>query len=187
MCRVSSQNNLCDNRSHMKLASTLFVIASALAFGQASPPASTTVEINGKNITIKYGAPSVKGRQMLGKGGRISKDPTYPVWRLGANSATSLHTDAALDIGGVNVPAGDYTLYAKIDEDPWLLVINKNTGQWGTEYDASKDQGRAKMKMGHPPSKVETMKITLSKTGGNKGELKVEFEDTTATVPIMVK
>ncbi len=171
----------------MKLASTLFVIASALAFGQASPPASTTVDINGKAITIKYSAPSVKGRQMLGKGGRISKDPTYPIWRLGANSATTLHTTANLDINGTNVPAGDYTLYAKIDEDAWMLVINKQTGQWGTEYDASKDQGRAKMMMSHPASKVETLKIELSKKGGNKGELTIEFEDTKATVPFTVK
>ncbi len=171
----------------MKLASTLFFAAAALVLAQPSPPASTSVDINGKNITIKYSAPSVKGRQMLGKGGRISKDPTYPMWRLGANNATSLHTDAALDINGTNVPAGDYTLYAKIDEDAWMLVVNKQTGQWGTVYDASKDQGRAKMTMGHPAGKVETLKITLSKKGGNKGELLIEFEDTTASVPFTVK
>ena len=53
--------------------------------------------IAGKPITIKYGAPSVRGRQIFGDGGLVSKDWAYPVWRAGANSATAFHTDAALD------------------------------------------------------------------------------------------
>src|SRR5512142_48597 len=73
-----------------------------------SPPAETSVTIAGKTITIKYSAPSVRGRQMFGDGGVISKDRTYPVWRAGANSATSLHTDGTLTIENLVVPPGDY-------------------------------------------------------------------------------
>ena len=72
----------------------------------ASPPDQASVTVNGKTITIKYSAPSVKGRQIFGDGGLISNDPHYPVWRAGANSATALHTDADLDIAGLKVPAG---------------------------------------------------------------------------------
>src|SRR6266545_3363532 len=87
-----------------------------------SPPATATVTIAGKTITVKYAAPSVRGRKIFGEGGRVSQDPTYPVWRAGANSATALHTDADLDIGGLQVPKGDYTIYAWVaDPDNWQL------------------------------------------------------------------
>ena len=70
--------------------------------------------------------------------------------------------------------------------DTWQLVINKQTGQWGTQYDQSMDLGRAKMTMSKPSSTVETFKITLSDKGGSKGELRMEWEDSVATVPIVV-
>jgi hypothetical protein len=153
----------------------------------ASPPAETSIDVNGKKIVIKYSAPSVKGRQMLGEGGRISQDRTWPVWRLGANSATALHTDADLDIGGLAVPAGDYTLFALVNEQPWQLIVNKQTGQWGLAYQQAQDLGRTKMTMSKPASLVETLKITLSSEGGNKARLTVEFENVVAGVPITVK
>jgi hypothetical protein len=161
--------------------------AATAVFGQTSPPAQTSVDINGKKISIKYAAPSVRGRQMLGEGGRISKDPTYPVWRLGANSATALHTDAALDINGLSVPPGDYTLFALINAQPWQLIVNKQTGQWGLSYKQDQDLGRVPMTMSKPPATVETLKITLSSEGGNKGKLTVEFENVIASVPFTVK
>jgi len=63
-----------------------------------SPDATTSVTIGGKTVSIKYSAPSVRGRQIFGPGGLISHDPNYPVWRAGANAATSFHTDADLTI-----------------------------------------------------------------------------------------
>src|SRR5580658_7264898 len=103
-----------------RLWSHAIVIAAVAALGAAqgkqaaSPADQASVTVNGKTITIKYSAPSVKGRQIFGDGGLISKDPHYPVWRAGANSATALHTDADLDIAGLKVPAGDYTLFALV-------------------------------------------------------------------------
>ncbi len=70
--------------------------------------------IAGKTLRIRYASPSVRGRKIFGAGGLLSMDPTYPVWRAGANSATAFHTDAALDIAGLAVPKGDYTLYANV-------------------------------------------------------------------------
>jgi hypothetical protein len=153
----------------------------------ASPPADTSVTIDGKALTIKYAAPSLKGRQMFGDGGRISKDPTYPVWRAGANSATALHTDADLDIGGLAVPKGDYTVFVLVNVDPWQLIINKQTGQWGLTYSQDMDLGRVKMNVTKPPAPIETFKITLSSAGGNKGRLQMEWENVIASVPITVK
>src|SRR5512136_1005768 len=113
----------------------LAVFVGAVIFAAAqqkplSPPAETSATIAGKALTVKYCAPSVRGRQIFGEGGLISKDKTYPVWRAGANAATAFHTDADLDIKGLAVPKGDYTIYVLINTDPWQLIINKQTGQW---------------------------------------------------------
>jgi hypothetical protein len=153
-----------------------------------SPAAQTSVTIGGKNISVKYSAPSVRGRKIFGDGGRISQDSTFPVWRAGANNATALHTDADLDIGGLKVPKGDYTLFVLVkDPDAWQLIVNKQTGQGGLDYEQAQDLGRVKMTMSKPPSLVETFKITLSDQGGNKAKLQLEWENHVAAVAIGVK
>ena len=123
---------------------TVLLIAAAAALGVAqeqkkaaqkaplSPPANTSVTIDGKTISIKYSAPSMRGRKIFNGAGALQPDNT--IWRAGANQATALHTDADLDIGGLAVPKGDYTLFVWLDPQQWKLVVNKQTGQFGTEY-----------------------------------------------------
>jgi len=174
----------------MKRALFLAVAAvglAGIACSQQSPATETSVTIGGKTISIKYNAPSVKGRKIFGDGGRISKDGTYPVWRLGADSATRFHTDVNLDLGGLKVPAGDYTLYAQVDAQPWQLIVSKQTGQWGTVYVKENDLGRVKMTMSKPASLVETMKITLSKTDEKSGKLVVEWEHSSAAMSFKIQ
>ena len=154
---------------------------------QQSPPAHTSVTIDGKKISIDYSAPSVRGRKIFGPDGLISRDPTYPVWRAGANDATAFHTDAALDINGLAVPKGDYTLWVETDTNPWKLILNKQTGQWGLEYHQNRDLGRVAMNMSKSPALVETLKITLSSEGASKGRLQIAWDTMTASVPITVK
>jgi len=169
---------------------TLFVLVAAagLAFAQASPPDQASTAVGGKKIVIRYSAPSVRGRRIFGDGGLLSQDPTYPAWRAGANSATAFHTDADLDIGGVNVPKGDYTLYVWVkDPNAWELIINKETGQWGLTYDKSRDLGRIKMTMNKPPALLERLKYSLTDQGGNKVKLELAWENHAASVPITVK
>jgi Protein of unknown function (DUF2911) len=164
------------------------LFAASLGCAQASPPAETSVTIGGKSISIKYSAPSVRGRQIFGPGGLLSNDATYPVWRAGANNATALHTAATLNIKGLTVPPGDYTLYVMVkDPNAWELIVNKQTGQWGTEYSQAQDLGRVKMDMSKPPSKVETYKMTLSSAGGANGKLQLEWENHAASVPFTAK
>jgi Protein of unknown function (DUF2911) len=166
-----------------------FLTAAGIASAQfVSPPAQTSVTIAGKTLSIHYSAPSVHGRKIFGPGGRISQDGTYPVWRAGANSATSFHTDAHLDIGGLDVPAGDYTLYVLVgDPEHWQLIINKQTGQWGLTYNQGMDLGRVKMTMSKPKSKIEKYTMTLSATGAKTGKLQLEWDNYVASVPITVK
>jgi len=167
----------------------LLIVASALSAQQQgppkSPPATASATIGGKTVTITYSSPGVKGREghLFGKDGQIGKDPTYPVWRAGANSATKFHTDADLTIGGLAVPKGDYTLYVDVsDPDNWVLAINTQTGQWGTVYDKTKDLGRVKMTMSKPTSMVENLKYTLGNPGGTTGKLTLEWENHSASV-----
>jgi hypothetical protein len=166
----------------------ILLAACAGAVCAQSPAATETASIGGKAITIKYSAPSVRGRRIFGDGGLISHDPNYPVWRAGANSATALHTDADLKIGGLTVPKGDYTLYVDIrNPDAWQLIVNKQTGQWGLTYSADQDLGRTPMTMSRPPAPVEQLKYTITTQGGNKGVLQLAWENHIATVPVTVQ
>jgi hypothetical protein len=173
-------------KNALKYASPLIFLA-AMACGQ-SPSMDVTTTVGGKTLSVKYAAPSVRGRQIFGDSGVVSHDKTYPVWRAGANRATSFHTDADLDVGGLSVPAGDYTLFVLVkDPDAWELIINKQTGQWGLTYKQDQDLGRVKMTMSKPPASTETLKYTLSDEGGNKAKLTIEWEHHIASVPITVK
>ncbi len=171
----------------LALACVAVLSAAPQAKPPASPPAEATVTIGGKTITIKYSAPSVRGRQIWGEGGLISKDRTWPVWRAGANAATSLHTDADLQIKDLAVPKGDYTLFAQVNTEPWQLIVNKQTGQWGLTYNKDQDLGRVPMDMSKPPALVEVFKITLTATGPNSGKLELAWENKVASVPFTVK
>ena len=98
-----------------------------------------------------------------------------------------METDGGITAGRLEVPAGKYTLYVDIsDADEWVLIINKQTGQWGTKYDKSEDLGRVKMIMSKPPALVENLKYTITDLGGNKGKLTLEWEYHSASVPIVV-
>jgi hypothetical protein len=168
---------------------TGILFASAALLAQkpvASPPETASVTIAGKTISIKYNSPRVNGRegQIFTKDGLIAKThQSYPVWRGGANAATTLHTDADLKIGDLDVPAGTYTLFVDIsDPAQWSLVVSKATGEWGLAYDPSKDLGRTKMTMAAPPALVEDLVYTLTDDGGNKGTMTLSWEHVSASV-----
>jgi hypothetical protein len=158
-----------------------------------SPPAKEVANIGGQAITITYSSPRVRDRagKIFTKDGLVSHEPNYPVWRAGANQATTLHTDADLSLGGEDglaVPKGDYTLYVDVsDPSGWVLIVNKQTGQWGMKYDKAQDLGRVKMTMATPPALVENLAYTITDQGGNKATLTLAWENMSASVPIQVR
>jgi hypothetical protein len=158
------------------------LLTAAPLLAQLSPAARTSITVAGKTIRIEYSAPSMRGRKIFG-----GLEPYGRVWRAGANAATSFHTDANLDLGGLPVPKGDYTLFVYLDPKQWQLVVSKATGEWGLDYDQSRDLGRVKMDMSKPPKPIETYKMTLTSTGANKAMLQLAWENTVAEVPIVVK
>ena len=156
-----------------------------------SPAATETATIAGKKITISYSSPRVNGRagHIFAKDGLIGHDPHYPVWRAGANGATEFHTEADFRLRRrLAIPKGDYTLYVDIsDPDEWVLIVNKQTGQWGTGDYKTKDLLRVKMRMSAPPAPVENLTYKLNSTDGHRGELVLCWENHVATVSFFVK
>ena len=144
-----------------------------------SPPASADVSLEGKRVVIRYNAPSMRGRKILG--GLV---PYGKVWRTGANPATTLVTAANLKVGTLTVPAGTYTIYTLPSADAWMLIVNKQTGQWGTVYNQGQDLGRTAM-TGNPLAKPqETMSISFENTKGRSTELHVKWETTDEFVTV---
>jgi hypothetical protein len=143
-----------------------------------SPPGTTECTINGKKVTIEYSRPSLRGRPMS------TLAPEGKVWRTGANEATALTTEADLNIGGTKVPAGKYTLYTLPSPDTWKLIINKQTGQWGTEYHQDQDLARADMKTAPIVVPVEKFTISLDQVDNSSADLVLEWEKTRVSVPV---
>jgi hypothetical protein len=144
-----------------------------------SPPGTAEVTLKNKEITIDYSRPSLKGRKV---GQELA--PYGKVWRTGANEATALNTAIDLNIGGAKVPAGKYTLYTLPSEGTWKLIINKQTGQWGTQYDQSQDLARVDMKKTALPQPVEQFTISFDKKDENTANLNLDWENTRVSVEI---
>ncbi len=165
-------------------------IASAQRMPPASPAETATASVAGKTITIKYNSPRVKGREghIFTKDGLIAKThKSYPVWRAGANAATTLITDGDLTIGDLKVPAGTYTLFVDIsDPDHWVLIVSKKTGEWGLAYDSTADLGRTPMRMNKPAAMVEDLVYTITDLGGGEGRITLSWEYHTASVRFSV-
>ena len=176
------------------LAATSFSLSAQTMSGKThkaplSPPARAAATIHGKAISITYSSPRVRGRQghIFTPHGLISHDVHYPVWRAGANAATTLSTDANLMIGGLNVPKGKYTLFVDIaNPDHWVLIVSKETGEWGLAYKAGDDLGRVPMQMSRPSHLIEDLKWTITNLGRGKGRLTLAWEYHVASVPISV-
>jgi hypothetical protein len=181
-------------------------VSKLITGNQTSPEAIAAIHYGreGKMIWIFYHAPSIKdpqtktARHIFHGAGALQPDGT--VWRLGADYATVLHTDADLDIAGLAVPKGDYTLYVDLDKGNWKLIVNKqlmNAGgtraQWGVNRDGSTtnnpaaEVGRAALTMGKPAAPVERLNIALARTDDTHGKLEIAWENVTASAPFTVK
>jgi DUF2911 family protein len=176
-------------KRHTAVATLLVLLTMSLSAQQQdkskrpSPPGTATVTFaDGKKVTIEYSRPSAKGREIYG--GLVPYDQ---VWRTGANEATSLKTDADLAIGGTTVPAGSYTLYTIPSKGSWKLIINKQTGQWGTNYDQSQDLARVDLSTSSLPQSVEQFTIGFDKTGGDSAKLNLDWEKTRASAEVKEK
>lgn len=174
------------------LAVTLTAAAQAPAprKAPASPPAMAVGTIGGRSLWIAYSSPAVKGRagKIFSKDGLISKDPHYPVWRAGANSATTMVLSGKIKIGTVEVPPGAYTLFVNVaDPDKWTLIISKKTGEWGLSYDDTADLGQTPLTMSVPLSAIESLKWEITDKGDGTGMITLGWENHVASVVVDAK
>ena len=159
-----------------------------------SPADSVCVMVGGATVAVRYARPSMRGRQIFGGLEKYDR-----VWRAGANAATSFTTTRDLAFGDVTVPAGDYTLFVYLEEAPnmpacagdgtggsaigagWKLVLSKQVGQWGTEYNQAQDLARIPLRMCRPQTPVEQFEIRLTPRGAGAGTLTLAWENTSAS------
>ena len=146
--------------------------------GQAgSPHVRVDWEVDGANISVTYGRPYLRDRVV----GETVEPLEGSVWRLGADEATTLVTDGDLMLGAAHVPAGEYTLWTLTTGDATELIINAETGQWGTAYDPSRDLDRTAMTVGTLDTPAEQLTLFLENR-----ELRFEWGSMVASVPILV-
>ncbi len=181
----------------MRKALIVFFVLAMVGIGAAqppdkskrpSPPGTAEVTLSGKTITINYSRPHThdpktgEQRKMIG-----DHEPYGQVWRTGANEATSLKTDADLDINGTTVPAGSYTLFILPQPGKMTLIVSKKTGEWGIPYPGeANDLARIPMQFS-TTSQVEQFTISFDKKSETSAVLSFAWENWSASVPVKLK
>jgi hypothetical protein len=167
----------------------IVAIANAFATAERSGRAFTmsvrdTVRatVGRANLLVDYGRPLRRGRTIFG-----AVVPFDTIWRTGANAATHFRTDVDLSMGGVAIPAGTYTLWTVPSQaGSWKLVINRQTGQWGTVYDPARDLARVDLRTETIERPVEQFTITIEPQADG-GVLALAWDRTRAWVPFTVR
>jgi hypothetical protein len=151
--------------------------------GVLSPRANASAVFSRGPIFINYGRPATRERTVWG--GVLV--PFDSVWRTGANEAAHLATSKTITLGDMSLAPGLYTLWIQHTRNGTFLIVNKQVGQWGTEYQASQDVGRMKMDFGRTPEHVEDFTITVRNAGPNRGAIDFAWGDSMATAPFTVR
>jgi Protein of unknown function (DUF2911) len=149
---------------------------------QLSVRDTTHATIGAATFSVDYGRPLARGRTLLGN--VIAYDQ---VWRTGANAATQFTTSAPITLAGLPLPAGTYTLWTVPHLRGVDLIVNRQTGQWGTEYRRAQDLGKAPMQSDSVDTPVEQFTISIEPNGARRGTLAMAWGTFRWTVPIMVQ
>jgi len=151
--------------------------------GVLSPRATAYAGFDRGPILINYGRPAVRERSVWG--GTLV--PFDSVWRVGANEATHLATSKTIVVGDMTLAPGMYSLWIQHTRTGTILIVNKQVGQWGTEYQASQDIGRVKMDFARTPEHIEDFTITIRPTAANRGSIDFAWGDSVATVSFTIQ
>jgi len=151
-------------------------------FRQLSVRDTVRARIGAVSFTVDYGRPLARGRVLLG-----NVIPYDRVWRTGANAATQFTTSAPVTLAGLPLPAGTYTLWTIPHARGVELIVNRQTGQWGTRYDAAHDLGRAPMAVETSAAPVEQFTISIDAIDARRGTLAMAWGPFRWTAPIEVR
>jgi hypothetical protein len=144
--------------------------------------------VGDNEVSIAYGRPFTKNPK-TGETRKIwgTLVPHDKVWRMGADEATLLTTQKDIQIGDKTIPAGTYSLFLlpKSTADA-TLIVNKQTGQWGTKYDDKQDVARIDLKKEASNAAPDQFTIMID-GGAERGMLKIAWEDRLHSVPLTPK
>lgn len=154
--------------------------ARGAGMGVASPEATVEATVGPAHLTVVYSRPARRGRAIWG--GLV---PYGRWWRTGANAATAFTTDHDLLLGDTRVPAGRYTLFSRFTPDDAHLIVNRQTGQWGTVYDPAQDLARIPLTRHVLDAPVERFTIALE-PAGDGGTLALSWDTLQFSVPVRV-
>jgi len=149
---------------------------------QLSVRDTVRASVGGATLTVDYGRPLARGRVLLG-----DVIPYDRVWRTGANAATHFTTSAPIALAGLAVPAGSYTLWTMPRANGVELIVNRQTGQWGTGYGPAHDLGRAPMTAETAATPVEQFTISIDAADERRGTLAMAWGPFRWTAPIEVR
>jgi len=149
---------------------------------QLSVRDTARASIAAATFSVDYGRPLVRGRRLLGN--VISYDH---VWRTGANAATQFTNSAPITLAGLSLPAGTYTLWTVPHVSGVDLIVNQQTGQWGTEYSRAQDLGRVRMKTDSVAPPVEKFTISIEPSDARHGILAMVWGTFRWTAPFVVQ
>ncbi len=148
--------------------------------GALSTRDTVRATLEGAELWLDYGRPFRRGRDVFG--GVV---PWDIVWRTGANAATQFRTSAALRIGVARIPAGTYTLWTLPSPEGWKLIVNAQTGQWGTQYDPERDVARVQLSSAALAEPVDQLTLGFEQRG-QEGTLVIAWDRTRLSVPLRV-
>jgi hypothetical protein len=149
--------------------------------GQLSPRSTTRTTVAGANLWLDYSRPAMRGRPIWGK-----LVPFGAVWRTGANTAAHLSTDRTIELGGLTLAPGTYTLFLLPDVSEWYLIINRQTGMSGLERNPAQDLGRVKLTLEELTTPKESFEIVVAELE-KQGRLSFSWDRTRAYIPFTVK
>ena len=116
--------------------------------------------------------------------------------RVGANEASRLKTEVALNLGGKKVAAGEYALFAEVKDGAWTLIVSTQPTQavgegkakgkiWGSYgYDAKHDVARVPLTLSKSEASVEQLTIAFTDVTAAGAKLQISWEHTVATAAI---
>lgn len=152
------------------------------ALGLVSTRDTARATIGNAHVWVDYGRPALRGRDVWVNG--VLGDT---IWRTGANAATQLRTDAPIAIGGTTIPAGIYSLWTWATPRGYQLIVNKQAGQWGTEYDPARDLARIPLHENTAPVPAERFTMSVEPQDSQSGVLMLLWGTKQLTVPVTAK
>lgn len=159
--------------------------ASTIATAQLKMPAPSPTQTIKQDfalgsIELTYSRPSIKGRKVFG-----DLVPFNAVWRTGANAATIIKFNDAVEIGGKKIDTGSYALYSIPNDGSWDIILNKGITNWGSDgYKQSDDVVRFKVNTMKMKDAAESFTMQFANITPERCELHIMWDKTAVAIPI---